>query len=170
MVVFHSRHNETKILVRYWNLDNQTLEAPLPPHSEIDLSVEQILAGESLPLGYKIVPPALIAMPSYYSDTSPIPYDVYNYFYNGLLGAKEENRIHKCEWLWQSFTKCYKLNINMKIVPYLPLSLQIDHQMNEVMLRDRKSWQYWNIWIKHMIDFETDIPVEFIISSACVDQ
>lgn len=165
VVACHPLPESSDVLIKYWDLDQNYLDAPLPPSTEIKMSLGDIFAGKTLPADYSIVVPDYnFGIPSAMTDDQPMSEVTYDYYYDSILISNQNS---KYDWLWESFFQCYGFScVN---VDSLPKSIRIAEEMLAVKQIARRQWQYWEFWKRHMLDFNSEIPIELILISFSSD-
>jgi len=168
-IVFTIENNQNVFRVKQWNVNSCTPEQGLPPMDEFiisDLEDPRLKVAEARILSF-----VQQSIPAKHNTTRrPMDYDLYKYYFDNYLNNFDDHRWHKKKWLWDSFLSIYHPELielglvikrNVGMFNFSPASDILRDQEQIVSEKYIKSWRYWNLWKKYMLDFD-GIPGEFL--------
>jgi len=164
LVVVVDRHND-QFIVKKWDLAACEQETMLPPVEEVLLPE---LDDSLIVSGYYILDCAAASIPN---DIPTKPRYRYEDYFDRFLSDFKLHKQTKERWLWKAFVEVYlpdlqihsmSIKRNMFLtLPYADREL-LNDQKEIVYEKFPLVWKSWTLWRRHMLDFDGDIPGEFI--------
>jgi hypothetical protein len=165
--------NENGYSVKRWNIYECDPSQALPPmeeHLVKDLFNDpQVILPDTVMLNFQHK-----SIPSEENSVKhPMPSIKYQNYFDKYLQNFDLHNIAKERWLWNSFLSIYHPQIiilGMSIkrsIGFLGSYAEKEIMQNQkdiIELHFSKTWKFWNIWKRHMLEFE-GMPGEFCFCS-----
>ncbi len=162
-------NKDQNYLVKQWNLYQCNASQALPPMEGWETS--EITDTKIILPGMEILSYKHMSIPAR-ENTTRKPMDKYNGYFDDYLERFDLHNKYKERWLWNSFLSIYspelvalgmeiKRNVNMYGV--YAIHEIMENQKQIIEFRYPKIWKYWNLWRKHMLDFD-GVPGEFVFA------